>query len=633
MFATRLDALPTDARRVLETLAICGRPMASDLVCDASGVSRERQSLLAMLRGARFIRSSGSSERIETYHDRIRDVLAASVAPEAVRGIHSRMVQALVGRQSDDCEALFDHYRGAGDAENASIQAGLAGGKAGAALAFDRSASFYQHALALSPASPHAHAGGKGSPPRSPTPAGRPRPPRPICGAAAEAGDPQRVELQRRGAEQFLIGGHIDRGLDLIHTMLANMGMRVPASPRAALLPLLWRRARLRWRGLALRAESRRGHRCGYAAAPRHLLVGGDGSAARGHDRRGGLQRPPPAHCARRRRTVPSRSGAGDRSGRQGDYPTGRTLVPRLVQQSRTLAQEVGHPHAIALCRPVGRHDDDGDGRMEEGPGALRGGADHPARPVRGRHLGGELGAEPRDLGAHVSGRARRAVAPGAARFWPTRGAAGTSTSRPSCARAATISGSRQTSPTKGSVSRSRASGGGRTRGFTASTTVRCWRASRPRSIVATPTRRGACSPNWRSSFAVRRSRAFRSCGSSRSTCGRAARWPWPRAMGPTAVPPGRPFRSPADRQRADAVVGPDCSAARCGGRLLEGRTARAVELSPRCRRSLRPRRHAAVRGRRQPAARHVAGGCRRARSERRAEEWMAAQTSRTRPP
>jgi hypothetical protein len=55
----------------------------SALRCAAS--PRERQSLVAGLRASRFVRSSGSSERIETYHDRIRDVLAADVAPDAVR--------------------------------------------------------------------------------------------------------------------------------------------------------------------------------------------------------------------------------------------------------------------------------------------------------------------------------------------------------------------------------------------------------------------------------------------------------------------------------------------------------------------------------------------------------------------
>ena len=351
MFATRLAALPTDARRVLETLAVCGRPMASDLVCDASGVSRERQSLLAMLRGARFIRSSGSSERIETYHDRIRDVLVASVAPEAVRGIHGCMVQALVGRQSDDCEALFDHYRGAGDAENASIQAGLAGGKAGAALAFDRSASFYRHALALSPTSPDGQAWREGLATALAN-AGRPaEAAEAYLRAAAAAGDLQRVELQRRGAEQFLIGGHIDRGLELIHKMLADMGMRVPASPRAALLPLLWRRARLRLRGLdfvpravgdidadtLLRLDT-----C-WSAATGLLLVDMIGAVA----------------FSARHLLIALDAGEPYRLSRalaieavaRAIFPTGRTLVPRLVQQSRKLAQEVGQPHAIALCR------------------------------------------------------------------------------------------------------------------------------------------------------------------------------------------------------------------------------------------------------------------------------------------
>ena len=101
---------------------------------------------------ALLVRVAGS-ERIETYHDRIREVLAAQIAPEAVRRIHGLMVQTLVETRSDDCEALFEHYRGAATTKNASIQAGLAAAKAGTALAFDRAVFFYRHALALTPAS------------------------------------------------------------------------------------------------------------------------------------------------------------------------------------------------------------------------------------------------------------------------------------------------------------------------------------------------------------------------------------------------------------------------------------------------------------------------------------------------
>src|SRR5688572_8736492 len=351
MFAARYDALSDDAHRFLETLAVCGRPMAFDLVCDASGVARERQSLVAALRASRFIRSSGSSERIETYHDRIRDVLAANVAPEGVRGIHVRMVEVLVERHSDDCEALFEHYRGAGDPGNAAIQAGLAGEKAGVALAFDRATSFYRHALALSPASPDAQAWRMGLATALAN-AGRPgEAADAYLHAAAGAGDLQRVEFQRRGAEQFLIGGHIDRGLELIHTMLGNMGMRVPPSPRAALLPLLWRRARLRWRGLAfvprtaadidadtlLRLDTCWSATtglllvdmiCAVAFSARHLLIA--------------LEAGDPYRLAR---------AMAIESVARAAYPSSSTIVRQLVEQSRALAQEVGQPHAIALCR------------------------------------------------------------------------------------------------------------------------------------------------------------------------------------------------------------------------------------------------------------------------------------------
>ena len=56
-----------------------------------------------------------------------------------------------------------------------------------------------------------------------------------------------------------------------------------------------------------------------------------------------------------------------------------------------------------------------------------------------------------------------------------------------------------------------------------------CWPVYRPRSIAATPMRRGGCCGELESaSFDIRISRASRSCGSSRSICARAARWRWP---------------------------------------------------------------------------------------------------------
>jgi hypothetical protein len=323
--------------------------MAPELVCDACGGAHERQSLVAMLRSSHFIRSSGSSERIETYHDRIREGLAAQIAPASVPGIHRLIVQALVDKRSDDCEALFEHYRGAGDRENASIQASVAAAKAATALAFDRAAFFYRHALALTPTSSAAHAWREGLADALAN-AGRPAEGADAyLRAAAGADHTRRVELQRRAAEQFLIGGHIDRGFDLIRTMLTGMGVRVPRSPRSALLWLLWRRARLRWRGLSfvptpvdeidadklLRVDA-----CWSATMGLALVDIISASEFCVHGLLMALDARDPYRIAR---------AMAMESCARAAYPTGRKLSERLRQQSQALARRVGNPHAIAL--------------------------------------------------------------------------------------------------------------------------------------------------------------------------------------------------------------------------------------------------------------------------------------------
>jgi hypothetical protein len=73
--------------------------------------------------------------------------------------------------------------------------------------------------------------------------------------ASSAADGWQQVDLQRRAAEQFLIGGHIDRGMEIIRTVLRAVHMGLAPGPLVALVSLLWRRARIRWRGFAFVAR------------------------------------------------------------------------------------------------------------------------------------------------------------------------------------------------------------------------------------------------------------------------------------------------------------------------------------------------------------------------------------------
>jgi tetratricopeptide (TPR) repeat protein len=349
MLETRVRSLSDAARRFLYTLVVCGRPMPPELVSEASGLARDARSLVAGLRTAHFIRSSGSSERVEAYHDRIRETLAAQLSPHETRRIHALVADTLVGNGVDDPEALFEHYRGADDRVRASIQAGRAAERAAAALAFERAALFYSHALDLAPSSQAAPEWREGQA-RALAHAGRPADAAESYLRAVPGSSPgKRVELQQRGAEQFLIGGHIDRGLDLIRTVLAGMGVGMPQSSRAAFLSMLWQRERLRWRGIRFVARAvddidadilLRVDTCwsavmglllvdmisaGYFSA-RHLLLALDAGE--------------PSRIAR--------AMAIEATTRRA-YPSGRRLTETLFQQSKALAKSVGNPHAIAL--------------------------------------------------------------------------------------------------------------------------------------------------------------------------------------------------------------------------------------------------------------------------------------------
>ena len=65
---------------------------------EACGLSGDERPLVASLRSAHFLRSSGSAERVELYHDRIRQTLAAQVSPDDARRIHRAMADTLVAQ-------------------------------------------------------------------------------------------------------------------------------------------------------------------------------------------------------------------------------------------------------------------------------------------------------------------------------------------------------------------------------------------------------------------------------------------------------------------------------------------------------------------------------------------------------
>jgi serine/threonine protein kinase/tetratricopeptide (TPR) repeat protein len=257
MLDARLRHQPRGARRFLNALAVAGRPINPEVVYQAAGLSGDELTLVSSLRAAQFLRSGGEGHAVELYHDRIRETLASQIDPATATQIHRGMAQAIEARGIDDPEALFEHYMGAGERVRAATHAAVAARKAASALAFDRAAAFYRRALELAPAQGAELVDLKRGLAEALANAGRPaEAAQAFLDLAPITSASHSLDLKRRAAEQLLMGGHINEGLDLIKSVLSAVGFTLPAGPKRALLSLLLRRMQIRLRGLKFTERS-----------------------------------------------------------------------------------------------------------------------------------------------------------------------------------------------------------------------------------------------------------------------------------------------------------------------------------------------------------------------------------------
>ncbi len=149
----RLQTLPPPALRLLETVAVAGRPTSQEEILAVSGLLADGPQLLARLKAEHLIRVTGHDQQpeLETYHDRIREATCGQLEPAARQQIHLRLAQTIeaslgAGRQGvlelwnadggtarhgeesalgpQDWQRVFDlafHYDSAGDRENALL--------------------------------------------------------------------------------------------------------------------------------------------------------------------------------------------------------------------------------------------------------------------------------------------------------------------------------------------------------------------------------------------------------------------------------------------------------------------------------------------------------------------------------
>ena len=266
---TTLDAVLRDsvsrltptARTLLELAAVAGRPIELAVANRAAGLPMGDYDVVSSLRARHFLRTRRSEARreIEPYHDRIRETIVASLPASLLMLHHRRLASALEESERADPEALAVHFHGAGDLDKAAHYALEAAEKSARALAFERAARLYRMTLQLRP--PNDPNRGKLLAKLGDALANGGRvieAADAYVGAADMASPVQRRELLRQAGEQFLMGGHLDRGLALLESVLAKVDLKLPTTSRQAIVQLLAREVQLRVRGTGFRERHER---------------------------------------------------------------------------------------------------------------------------------------------------------------------------------------------------------------------------------------------------------------------------------------------------------------------------------------------------------------------------------------
>ncbi|MEZ4335512.1 MAG: protein kinase [Sandaracinaceae bacterium] len=254
VLAERIARLAPNARRVLEVMSLASRPLplatcarAADL--DLAAALHE----LDVLRAGNLARTGGarSTDLAEPFHDRVRAATLAALSDDTVTAHHRALARAIEASDRPEPDLLVEHWAAAGDEARAREYTVQAAEQAEAALAFERAAALYARAAgfdaAFDPALETRRASALANAGRGPEAADV------YLVLATELRGAERREHLRRAAYELLISGHLERGWEVVGTVLSEVGVWLPRTRFGVMLSALGSIVRLRLSGLRVR--------------------------------------------------------------------------------------------------------------------------------------------------------------------------------------------------------------------------------------------------------------------------------------------------------------------------------------------------------------------------------------------
>jgi hypothetical protein len=243
---SRLGRLSAPERELVEIVSLMGRPVRIELLEELCAPGATADILSRALCARRFLKVQAGepAPSYEMFHDQLRVHVLEATSPARQVNLHARVAAALAARADAEPELLSHHFEGAGELEQAALHAGRAGREALRSLAFGRAAAAFARALAL-----HAHPApekrallldlavsyeGQGLSQRAAE----------VWLSAVElAGSREEaLTLESRAAEQWLLSGHVERGLNVLHRIASEVGVRIPNTRVTATLHIIFYR-------------------------------------------------------------------------------------------------------------------------------------------------------------------------------------------------------------------------------------------------------------------------------------------------------------------------------------------------------------------------------------------------------
>nr|WP_276603582.1 serine/threonine-protein kinase [Nannocystis pusilla] len=265
----RISRLTSTQRRLLEVLAVAGRPLAQAVAFAVAGFTGNAGNAgladLHQLQAAGLVRSftaAGSDllgEQgelvLDVQHERTREAVLIRLDGPALRELHGRLAAALEREPQTDPFALIEHLRAAGDTARALALARRAATFYREADDFLRAAAFLRVARDLAP--PGAAPGLARELGDTLARAGHSREAAEAYLSARSGGDPAGdLALVGAAAAQFITAGHLARGHEILAAALVAAGLSSGDASMRDKLGALWRRGQKMVRGLDFTARA-----------------------------------------------------------------------------------------------------------------------------------------------------------------------------------------------------------------------------------------------------------------------------------------------------------------------------------------------------------------------------------------